>query len=306
MVGVVGYYLVVNSAAMADTKMVIGYSPAATWTGAFIAVDEGYFKAHGIDAELRLVALTPLVAPALVSGSLDTGGLAVTDLMHAVDAGIDLVAIGGASRVLGREATHFMGMGVFARTGEALAKPQDFIGKKVGVPGFGTVIDISFRHWLFEHGVDLKQVDIVEIPFPRGSDALKTGLVDAVVSAAPFGQHIIEEQTGYLAVDYSRDSEPTLGTVYVTTRDWSIQHAHAVKGFEAALAEASTFQDQNPDATRAIIAKYTKLPPQAQAGITLVSLQATVTATDLKQYADQMVDLGLVKQRPDLAKLVTP
>lgn len=76
--------------------------------------------------------------------------------------------------------------------------------------------------------------------------------------------------------------------------------------FRLALMDATAFQAQNPDATRAIIAKYTKLPPQAQAGILLLPLQPNISAADLKHYADEMVDLGILKASPDLAEMIGP
>ena len=298
--------LLCGGVARADTKMTIGYSPSASWTSIFVAADQGFFKARGIDAELTLVAVSPSIPPALLAGSLQAGGLAVPDLLHAVDAGIDLVAIAGASSNPGSDATQFMGVGVFGRNGVALPQPRDFAGKKIGVPGFGTAIDISFRYWLVGKGVDLKQVSFVEIPFPQGSDALKAGLVDAVVSVTPFSGRITEEKTGYLAFDYPRDNPPSLNTVYVATRDWATAHADAVKAFKSALVEAVAFQAKNPDATKAIIAKYTKLPPQAQAGILLLPIATEVTAPDLKHWADEMIELGYLKTSPDVAHLIAP
>lgn len=292
------------SQALGQTKMTIGYSPSASWAGAFVAADQGYFKAHNIDAQLTLIAVSPSIPPALIAGSLQAGGLAVPDLLHAVDAGVDLVAIAGSGGNPGREATQFMGMGLFARTGVEIAKPGDLVGKTVGVPGFGTAIDISFRYWLFQKGVDLKSVTFVEIPFPQGSDALKAKLVDAVVSNTPFTGRITGEKTGYLAIDYARDNPPTLATVFVATRDWAEQHGDAVAGFKAALKEASKFVTENPDATKAVVAKYTKLPPQAQASILLLPLQTDVSIDDLKHWADEMIELGIIKTSPDLSKLV--
>lgn len=290
--------------AHAQTKMAIGYSASSSWTGAFIAADQGFFKQHGIDADLVFVAVSPSIPPALLAGSLQAGGLASPDLIHAVDGGIDLVVIGGALWNAGKTGAGATGAGVFARTGLDLKQPQDFVGKRVGVPGLGTALDIGFRKWLHDNNVDLKSVNFVEVPFPQGSDALRGGLVDAVVSNSPFTAHILDAKTGYLAADYLHEMEPAPQTLYVTTRDWALQHPDAVKGFKQALIEAIAFEAQNPDATRASIAKWTKLPPAAQAGIVLPNLKPEFDPSGLKFWTDAMIDQGLIKTSPDLSKLI--
>ncbi len=35
-----------------------------------------------------------------------------------------------------------------------MSKPADFVGKKVGVPGIGAFLDVLFRKWLIDGGVD--------------------------------------------------------------------------------------------------------------------------------------------------------
>ncbi len=65
-------------------------------------------------------------------------------------------------------------------------KPQDLVGKKVGVPGLNAFLHVMFREWIKANGVDPKQVQFVETPFPQMNEIMKAGNVDAVVAAEPF------------------------------------------------------------------------------------------------------------------------
>ena len=289
--------------AHAQTKIAIGYTGGSPWVGSFLAKDQGYFEKRGIDAEFTYVAVNPSIPPALVSGSLQIGTLGVPELLLAINGGIDMVVIAGAAFTKGNDFTGPDDTGVIGRIGASIKTPEDFIGKKVGVPGIGTPLDISFRKWLFDKGVALKTVTFVEVAFPQGGDALKGGLVDAYVAVDPFFNRILSTDAGYLIADYSRQSVSRAATVYATTREWATQHTEALKEFRQAIVEADAYAEQNPELARATIAKWLKLPPAAQAGIILPRLHPTVTGADFKFWADALIEQGLIKTSPDLSKL---
>ena len=47
------------------------------------------------------------------------------------------------------------------------------LGKKIGVPGLGAFLHVTFRAWLKLAGVDWKKVNFVEAPFPQHGDLLR-------------------------------------------------------------------------------------------------------------------------------------
>ena len=57
-----------------------------------------------------------------------------------------------------------------------IKEAKDFVGKKVGAPGIGAFLQVLFRKWLIEKGVDPESVNFVEVTFPTMSDALKSGV----------------------------------------------------------------------------------------------------------------------------------
>ena len=125
--------------------------------------------------------------------------------LQAVDGGLDLVAIAGASIMdpVSNEA-----IAVMTRPGVTIKEPKDFIGKKVGAPGIGAFLHVLFRKWLIEKGVDPKSVNFVEVTFPTMSDTLKSGAVDAVLTAEPFITRIKNAGTGEVGVALRRRARP--------------------------------------------------------------------------------------------------
>ena len=298
--------VVVTYSANAQTKITLGYTSSTSWTGAFIAKDQAFFSKHNIDADLTFIAVNPSIPPSLIAGSLQVGGIATPEVLRAVDSGMELVIVAGALQALGKAATGPSGGGVIGQNGLEIKEPQDFVGKKVGVPGIGSAMDIGFRKWLFDNGVNLKSVTFVEVPFPQGGDVLKAKLVDAVVSNSPFFGRILDSHAGYLIRDHLRELGGGVSTMYVATREWVSQHQDAVREFREALIEANAFLKENPDAAKASVAKWTKLPPEAQANIVLPTLKPVVVATDLTIWSNAMVEQGLLKTSPDLSNVIAP
>jgi len=91
------------------------------------------------------------------------------------------------------------GYGLVARAGSGIKTAQDCVGKKVGVPGLGAFLHVTFRAWLKDQGVDYRKVSFVEASFPQHGDLLRGGSVDAVVTADPFMNRITDSGAGYVA-----------------------------------------------------------------------------------------------------------
>src|ERR1700709_2525055 len=83
--------------AHAQTKIQIGCTATSDCASAMVAVDEGLFKKHGLDAEMVLIGINSNIPAAILSNSIQIGGPTSTVFLQAVDGGLDLVAVAGAS-----------------------------------------------------------------------------------------------------------------------------------------------------------------------------------------------------------------
>src|ERR1700754_4638347 len=89
--------LLVASPALAQNKIQIGCTATGDCASAMVAVDEGIFKKHGLDAEMVLIGINSNIPAAIFSNSIQVGGPTSTVFLQAADGGLDLVAIAGAS-----------------------------------------------------------------------------------------------------------------------------------------------------------------------------------------------------------------
>ena len=286
-----------------STKIVLGYTAVTDFASAFVAAEQGYFARRKLDVELKFIPLNSTIPAALQSDSLQIGGPTPSVFLQAVDGGLDLVVVAGA----GVTSQSITGFGVVARAGSNIKTPQDFVGKKVGVPGLGAFLQVTFRAWLKANGVDYRKVNFVEAPFPQHGDLLRGGTVDAVVTADPFMARITDSGAGYVASFYSTflpEGNPTI--VYAATRAWAKANAGAVKGFREAIVEGANFikDPKNDAAVRGAIGKFIKLPPEVLAKAQISPPGPIVTEKQLAYWVGLMKDQDMLKGNPDLATLI--
>ena len=249
--------LVPGSAAAAATKIKIACTATSDCTSAMIATYDGMFAKHGIDAEMMLIGINTNIPPAIASDSIQVGGPTSTVFLQAVDGGLDLVAISGAS-VMSPSTDGLIA--AVQKTVLTMSKPADFVGRKVGVPGIGAFLDVLFRKWLMEGGVDPAKVHFVEVTFPTQNDALKSGAVDAVLTAEPFASRIVAAGNGGVAAHFAADLHRTDPIIeYVATRAWAEKNPDAVKAFREAIDETARQVNSDRAKVAEAQARFTKM-----------------------------------------------
>ncbi|MFT4067754.1 ABC transporter substrate-binding protein [Paraburkholderia sp.] len=286
----------ISSPAAAD-EFIVGFTGMGDYAPIFVAKQQGMFNAQGIDPSLRMMSQ---VASAVASNSAQIGGVTPTVLLQAIDSGLDLVVIAGGSQTTHADRS----FGVVVRTGRDIHQPKDFEGKTVGVQAMGAFLHVTFRKWLQDKGVDSNKVHFVEVKIPQMNDVLKGGSVDAVVVPNPFMQRIVDAGNGFVGAYYSADlPEGMPSMVYVSTRTWADAHRKEVAAFRAALEQGIAFTRSHPDATRADIGAFIKVPPPVLAKIQWARLNAQITPAQLDMWNGIMRDQHLLKAPVDVSKL---
>src|ERR1700758_4663709 len=139
---------VASAQAQAPEKIIFGYGPGSAWAAAWIAQERGIFKKNGLDVEFSFVSGGQVQAAALIADSVTIVGNNPIQIQLADEAGADLVIVAGADGQT--KANPYSGVAYNTNT---IAKPLDYVGKKVAVPGLQSLLHIAFQMWLKGKGV---------------------------------------------------------------------------------------------------------------------------------------------------------
>jgi NitT/TauT family transport system substrate-binding protein len=283
--------------------VVFGYTAVTDFASVFVAKEEGFFAKRNLDVELKFIPINSTIPAAIQSDSLQIGGPTPSVYLQSVDGGLDHVVVSGG----GMTSKTLTGFGLVARAGSGIRTAQDCLGRKIGVPGLGAFLHVTFRGWLKQQGVDYKKVNFVEASFPQHGDLLRGGSVDAVVSADPFMSRITDSGAGYVASYYSTflpDGQPTI--IHTAKREWVAKNGAAAKAFREGVQEAATFMGnpKNNDKVRAAIGKFIKLPPEVLAKAQISPPSPVISEKQMTYWVNLMKDQEMLKNPVDVAKLI--
>ncbi|MBH5400460.1 ABC transporter substrate-binding protein [Bradyrhizobium sp. CNPSo 4010] len=287
---------------LAQAKIQIGCTATSDCASAMVAVDEGIFRKHGLNVEMTPIAINSNIPAAILSNSIQVGGPTSTVFLQAVDGGLDLVAIAGASVM---NQTSNTAIAAFVRNGITIKDPKDFIGKKVGAPGLNAFLHVLFVKWLVEKGVDPRSVNFVEVTFPTMSDIIKSGGVDAVLTAEPFVTRMSNAGLGSVGARYGAELGRTDPIIfYAASRDWAEKNVATVKKFREAIAEAAVIVNSDPEKASASIAKFTKQPLDLVKATPPNQSEPNLKPQNLSWWIEVMSSQKMLQSKLDTAKLV--
>lgn len=289
-------------AASAQYKIRIGCTATSDCVSAMVATDEGLFRQHGIEAEMVRIGINSNIPAAILSNSIQVGGPTTTVFLQAVEGGLPLVALAGASVMSARTNPN---VAVVVRNGLTIANPQDFVGKKVGAPGLGAYLHVLFVKWLTDKGVDPNKVNFVEVSFPTMADVMRSRAVDAVVSSEPTVKRMTNAGVGTVAFRYAAEldrNEPII--LYAASRAWAQQNSQAVAAFRAAIAEGAVIANTDEDKAVAAVAKFTGQQADLVRSVTRNLADPNLNGEAMLWWIDVMKQQHLLQGTPDVATLI--
>jgi len=287
--------------ASAQENIKLLYTPGVGFVASYVAEDQGYFKARGLDVGFTPTPISSNIIPIVVSGEAQIGGVTIVSMLQANDNGLDLVLVGGGV-VSPQPGSIFV-----ARTGVDIEKPADLKGKTVGVPGIGASAHIILRRVLEMNGVDSASVKFVEVGYPQAAEMLKSGQIDAYPIVPPFTGRVLQSGAAKEVANWP-DPEPdgTPSVVYAATRKWALAHRPQIEAWRDAMKEAVAYIKAHPQEAYPSVATYTKLPPEVATSIPMPILDVDLTPKQVQFWIDLAKEENIIKNAPDARSLLVP
>jgi NitT/TauT family transport system substrate-binding protein len=302
----------------ADAEAIkIGSTKIASGGPVFIAIENGYFAAEGLDAQIVFFAASLPVAVATVSGDIDVGSAGLTAALYQLGGQ-------GQLRIIAANARDAAGFPLYAfivsnKAYEAgLKSYREVAGKSVALGEVGAPAHYTLSLITAKYGVDLKTVRVLPMQAIVNVISAVTGAqADAGVTPASAALPSIQKGDVKL-LGYPGDEVPTQGgAMIITTRtadergDLVLRYLRGLRKGARAYHDAFIGPDEKPrmgptaPEMLAIIAKYTQQPvDQIKSALAYVDADARLDMTDVKRQIDWYRTQGMIKGAIDPDKII--
>jgi len=237
--------------------LTVGIQNSPAMTLVMVAEDKGLFDKAGVNVEIKEFTAGKFALQAFLGGSLD---IAISG-----EVPVALSALqGNKFRVIAQVVERTINeCRVVVRKEKNLDTAEKYFGakKRKLATSFGGGPEFFTYNFLKKHGIKNDQVEIISQKPEDMPAALISGTVDAVSIFDPFAR-IAEVQVGengQTFADADIYSELYVVNVMQKTLD---EKSAPLKAFLKGLYEAQSFISQNPDESKQILIKYTKLDRQ--------------------------------------------
>lgn len=209
--------------------------------------------------------------------------------------------------------------GYYVLDGSPITKPQDLIGKKIGVNTLGGQNEADVFNYLHKAGLseaDIKKVELVPLPPPNTEDALRHHQIDVAALSGQFQQLAVAH--GGLHALWTEPQQyggPFDGGQYVFRKDFIAKNPDAVRAFTAGVAKAIEWERTTPrqqvldEFTKIIDARHrtnentTSIKYWLSPGVP--SHYGVVSDKDFELWKDWLLSTGSVKKVPASSDLYT-
>jgi NitT/TauT family transport system substrate-binding protein len=240
-------------AASPPTLRIAYSSISANTLPLWIALDQGLFAKHGVEAEAVYISGEPLLSQSIVGGDIAVAQQGAVGAIRSNLAGQDLTIFFGAMNTF-----------VYSLVARPeIKRVEDLRGKKVGVGGsFGGPPAFATRWVLTRFGLQPNR-DVALLLIRGGGQperlaAVQAGTIDAILLSAP--ATLVAKKVGMrILVDLATLEAEYPQTVFTTTRSFIKKQPQAAAGITKALTEGIAVAKTRKDKASQTISKWLRI-----------------------------------------------
>lgn len=236
----------------AAEKMVFSFGAlTGNQSPVWVAKELGFFRKHGIEAELIFIVGGMVSTQTMVAGEVQMGAIGPSSVIRASLSGADLVYVLGL--------TDTAGWTLVAQ--KDITDVKQLRGRRVGIGRFGGGPDFAVRIALEKYGLKPDR-DVTIIQMGVGDlgrlSALQAKAIESIVITPPLT--LTARKQGFnLLLRLSEVVPDIMGAGVATTRSFIRKNPKAVEGAVKALVDACKYIRSSESGTSNIIQKYMRI-----------------------------------------------
>jgi len=276
------------------TEITVGITPIANAAHLYIAIEEGFFEEEGLEVTPSTIQATSTAVPSLMNDELQVALMNSIPVVTAASKNLPITVISGSDRY-STDATLDTTALVVSPESD-IAEVADLAGKTVAVVGLKSGPDLALHVVLEEAGVDVNDVEIVEISYPDMMPALESDRIDAAFLVDPFLSIAKGEEFQTISQPFTEGLGGMSALQWVSSENFVESNPDTVRKFNTAIAKAGEFANDNPDKIRGVLPEFTSLSEEAINNAVLPFYDATVSQQDLQDHANLMGEHGFIDE----------
>ncbi|MGW6933194.1 ABC transporter substrate-binding protein [Lentzea sp. NPDC054927] len=284
-------------------KITLGVLPILDVASVHVAIRKGYFKAEGLEVDLKVIQGGAQAIPGLIAKELDfTFGNWVSffaaqskDAAKAVD-GIKLIADGYQAKP-----DMFL---ILASGDSAIKGPADLAGKTIAINTFKNIAELTAKATLEAANVDVNSVKFKEMPFPDMQAAVQNKTVDAAFMVEPFitrAQRVAGQIKVLDAASGPTDNIPIAG--YATSGEFAKNNPKTVAAFQRAMAKGQADAADRPT-VEPLLVEYAKVDKETAGLVHFGAFPTTLDPTRLQRVVQLMQRYGMLDKELDVKPML--
>jgi len=251
--------------------------------------DTGIFTKHGLDVKVETMVSGPIIASAVLSGSLDIGFSNMFSLEAARDKGLPFILIAPASVYDDAAPTSLL----VVPKDSTIRTARDLNGKTVSTNGLKNIGEYGPAVWIDKNGGDSTTVKFVEIPVPETPAALIAHRIDASNVSEP-AYSKVKPNSRLLAKSYTAIAPRFLIGAWFTTAAWAAAHPDLVARFVDAMRETARWANTHQTDSAEMLAKNLSMDIAIVRSATRARFGETLTADMIQPTLDVAVRYKLI------------
>ncbi len=289
-----------------ELQITVGYLPMVSSLTHFVALDQGFYEAEGLQVEAQRINTSNALAEQVVSGDIDIAiELAVVPLLDQLVSRPGNALIFSTSIITAENGFD----GVLVKPGSHISSLKALAGKRVGVfPGTTAEATLTTLFQQLFPGLELPVS--IQINPANQLQALADGDIDALFAYEPeltegIVKHGFEQiSTSLYALQYN---ESPIGVGAVNT-DWVRDNPDAAARFYAAIDRAVFFIRQKPLQARNILAAAANIDDDVAAMMNIMpmSLTSEIYLDNLDGYLEILYNMGEIISKPVAREICIP
>jgi NitT/TauT family transport system substrate-binding protein len=260
----------VRGAALVALALVFGIAPAGAQSdqvihvgaglfeanaGAYYALDNGFFKAVGLNVEVEPFTGSGPIVAAVASGTLQVGVANPLPLAIASEKGLNFVIIAPGTLFDAKTTP----ANLMIAPGSTIRSGKDLEGATVAVTTLQGLDPLGVESYIDKTGGDSHRVKIIELPQTLMADAISSGRIAAGTIADPAVTDALNAgKVKALSSCYTYIGNHFFVSAWFASKDWADAHPDLARRFRTAIDRAADWATRNPVAAAAILHKYLK------------------------------------------------